>query len=227
MTSRTSTGTVQAVLFDWDGTLVDTGDILLRCWHVMSERVLGYRFPVDEADRRKFLAMRGADSFPLLANSPEQLKAMEVGFTAAYLELAPQTLRVYDGATELLTRLQSEGVRTGVVTSKTRERFECDAEISGLTAHLDVIITGDDVAKAKPDPEGVWAGLAALNTGAENAWFGGDSPADVKAGRAAGLVTIALTYGLHHEEEFDGLDPSHVIHSTDDLSALLFDQTSD
>ena len=227
MTSGTSTGSVQAVLFDWDGTLVDTGDILLRCWHVMTERVLGYRFPVDEADRRKFLAMRGADSFPLLANSPEQLKAMEDGFTAAYLELAPVTLRLYDGATELLARLQREGVRTGVVTSKTRERFECDAEISGLTAHLDVIITGDDVAKAKPDPEGVWAGLTALNIGADHAWFVGDSPADVKAGKAAGLVTVALTYGLHHEEEFQDLDPSYVIHSTADLSALLFGQTSD
>ena len=78
----------RAVLFDWDGTLIDSGSLLLRCWHQVTTQVLGAPFPVTEPDRVRFLSMRGADSFPLLSDDPDVVRALEDGFTQAYLSLA-------------------------------------------------------------------------------------------------------------------------------------------
>ena len=218
---------VKAVLFDWDGTLIDSGAILITCWHRMSEQVLGYRFPVEEADRRKFLAMRGADSFPLLSDDPSVLAAMDQSFTDAYLELAAVHVRAFDHATELLEALRARGIRTGVVTSKTQLRFNRDAEITGLDDLLDVVVTGDDVTQAKPHPEGVLAALATLGVEPEHAWFVGDGPVDVWAGLAAGVTAVAITHGLHSADELHPASPLHMVASLEELAALVAAQTSD
>lgn len=218
---------VKAVLFDWDGTLIDSGAILITCWHRMSEQVLGYRFPVEEADRRKFLAMRGADSFPLLSDDPAVVSAMDQAFTDAYLELATVHVRAFPHANELLEALRAQGIRTGVVTSKTQLRFNRDAEITGLDRLLDVTVTGDDVTHAKPHPEGVLAALATLGVAPEHAWFVGDGPVDVRAGLAAGVTAVAVTHGLHSAEELHPASPVHMVASLEELAALVTAQTSD
>ena len=109
--------TPSAVLFDWDGTLIDSGDILLQCWHEVTTRVLGAPFPVTEDDRRKFLSMRGADSFPLLSDDPAVVQALDDGFTDAYLRLAPLHVRAQEGSHALLAALRSRGIALAVVTS--------------------------------------------------------------------------------------------------------------
>ena len=211
-------GMPAAVLFDWDGTLIDSGDILLQCWHAVTTRVLGAPFPVTEEDRRKFLSMRGADSFPLLSDDPAVVEALDSGFTDAYLELAPLHVRPQAGSHELLRALRSQGVALGVVTSKTRLRFDRDLEICGMTGVFDVVVTGDDVATAKPDPEGVAAALAALGVPAEASWMVGDGPVDVRAGRAGGVRTVGISHGLHSAEELTDARPDVLVGSLADLA---------
>ena len=208
-----------AVLFDWDGTLIDSGDILLQCWHAVTTRVLGAPFPVTEEDRRKFLSMRGADSFPLLSDDPAVVAALDTGFTEAYLELAPLHVHAQEGSHELLRALRSRGVPCAVVTSKTRLRFDCDLEICGMVGLFDAVITGDDVAAAKPDPEGVVAALAALGAPAAVSWMVGDGPVDVRAGRAGGVRAAAISHGLHSVGELEDTAPDLLVESLSDLAA--------
>ncbi len=208
----------EAVLFDWDGTLIDSGDILLQCWHAVTTRVLGAPFPITEADRRKFLSMRGADSFPLLSDDPAVVAALDSGFTDAYLELAPLHVRPQPTSHDLLRALRSHGVRVGVVTSKTRLRFECDLDICQMNDVFDVVVTGDDVAAAKPDPEGVRAALAALGVPAETSWMVGDGPVDVRAGRAGGMRTAGISHGLHSVEELIDVQPDVLVSDLADLA---------
>lgn len=207
-----------AVLFDWDGTLIDSGDILLQCWHAVTTRVLGAPFPITEEDRRTFLSMRGADSFPLLSDDPAVVSALDTGFTEAYLELAPQHVRAQPDSHQLLEALRSRGIGIGVVTSKTRLRFDRDLEICDMTGTFDVVITGDDVAAAKPDPEGVTAALGILRAEAGTSWMVGDGPVDVRAGRAGGVRTVAISHGLHSTGELEATEPDLLVHSLGELA---------
>jgi HAD superfamily hydrolase (TIGR01509 family) len=213
-------GLPDAVLFDWDGTLIDSGDILLQCWHEVTTRVLGAPFPITEEDRRTFLSMRGADSFPLLSDDPEVVQALDDGFTTSYLELASEHIRPQEGSVELVAALRLRGVPIAVVTSKTQLRMDRDMEICGLVGAFDVLVTGDDVGKAKPDPEGVLAALAALAVGAERAVMVGDGPVDIRAGRAAGTLTVGITHGLHSGEELEGANPHLLVATLSELSDL-------
>lgn len=210
----------QAVLFDWDGTLIDSGDILLTCWHEVTTRVLGAPFPITEEDRRKFLSMRGADSFPLLSDDPEVVRALDDGFTDAYLALAADHITAQEGSVELVKALRERGVLVAVVTSKTRLRMDRDMEICELVGAFDIVVTGDDVTRAKPDPEGVLAALAQLHATAERSVMVGDGPVDIKAGRAAGTMTVGISHGLHSGEELRDAEPDLLIESLLQLGSL-------
>lgn len=199
------------VLFDWDGTLVDTGDLLLSSWHTATEQVLGYRFPVREEDRQRVLAMRAVDSFPTITSGPDQTAELSAAFDAAYEPLAPINVRPHAGAEQLLRALHESGVRTGVVTSKTAVRRTIDGRVSGLDEYFDIVITGDDVTRGKPDPEGISKAIAALAGSPETTVYVGDSPVDARAGRAAQVRTICVTQGLHAAEEFAELDPDLLV----------------
>lgn len=215
------TGSVRAVLFDWDGTLIDSGDLLLRCWHDVTSKVLGAPFPVTEQDRVKFLSMRGVDSFPLLSDDPEVVQALEDGFTQAYRDLAPTQVREHEGARQLLDGLRARGLKVGVVTSKTRTRMSCDLEVSDFEGCFDVVVTGDDVTFGKPDPEGVRASLVALGVPAHQAVMVGDGPVDIRAGRAAGTRTIGVSHGLHSLAELEAVAPDHLASSLGEVNTLL------
>jgi len=210
----------QAVLFDWDGTLIDSGDILLTCWHEVTTRVLGAPFPITEEDRRTFLSMRGADSFPLLSDDPEVVRALDDGFTDAYLALAADHITAQEGSVELVKALRERGVLVAVVTSKTRLRMDRDMEICELVGAFDMVVTGDDVTRAKPDPEGVLAALAQLHATAERSVMVGDGPVDIKAGRAAGTMTVGISHGLHSGEELRDAEPDLLIESLLQLGSL-------
>lgn len=216
-----STGPAQAVLFDWDGTLIDSGGLLLRCWHHVTSRVLGAPFPVTEQDRVKFLSMRGVDSFPLLSDDPNVVRALEDGFTEAYRELAPTEVREHEGARQMLEQLRAQGLKVGVVTSKTRARMSCDLEACDFDGCFDVVVTGDDVARGKPDPEGIRAGLAALGVPAAQAVMVGDGPVDIRAGQAAGTRTVGVSHGLHSLAELEAVAPDYLVSSLGELGALL------
>lgn len=220
----------QAVLFDWDGTLIDSGDILLQCWHLVTTEVLGAPFPITETDRRKFLSMRGSDSFPLLSDDPAVVARLDSGFTDAYLELASIHVRPHATSHTLLRALRSQGIPVGLVTSKTQQRLNCDLDVCHMNGLFDVIVTGDDVATAKPDPEGVNAALASLGASAEASWMVGDGPVDVRAGQAGGLRTAGVSHGLHSAEEILSANPDVLVADLGELAEvwrLNLSQTSD
>lgn len=211
MSESGSPSALKVALFDWDGTLVNTGNLLLSCWHEATSKVLGYKFPVEEADRRRVLAMRAVDSFPTITSGPEQTAELTRAFDAEYEPLAAEHVRAYARARDLLELLHSNGVRLGVVTSKTSLRRDIDGRVSGLDDLLDFIVTGDDVTHGKPDPEGIFLAMEKLGGQRENTVYVGDGPVDAKAGKAAGVYTVCITHGLHSQEEFADDDPGALV----------------
>lgn len=210
-----------AVLLDWDGTLVDTREALLRSYHEVTTALLGAPFPVTEQERAWILPLRGVDSFPLLSDDPKVVRALAEGFHAAYLRLAPTVVRPFPGARELLVDLRAAGVATAVVTSKTGERLMRDIELCGLEDAVDLLVNGEDVVRAKPDPEGILLALSRLGAAAADAVMVGDSPVDVAAGRAAATATIGLTHGLHTAGEMKQAGPDAMVDDLDQVRTAL------
>ena len=225
--SVTAFADTDVVLFDWDGPLVDTGDLLLSCWHQMSEIVLGYTFPVTDEDRRYWLSMRAAESFPKLGDTPEKVEQLFVEFERAYFELAPGRVSQRPGARALLEALRAQGRRTGLVTSKTRVRVGVDMHESGLTDLFDIVLASEDVQAGKPDPEGILIALRELGVAKDRSVYIGDMSVDIEAGKAAGIRTIALANGIGGHEALVAAQPDLIVHDLDEVArALGFEPSS-
>ena len=196
----TSTTTVDAVLFDWDGTLMDTKEAILRSYREASTEIYGEPYPTDPGQLEQLIQLRAKESFLVVARGDEQ-RAAQVGvrFGEAYAR-NQRWATPFAGIAEALRELVALGVQVGVATSKARSRFEADAERAGVRDLFAVTITGDDVTVAKPDPEPVTRAITELGLEPASCFYVGDGPNDVLAARAAGAVTVGVAWGFHPEE---------------------------
>jgi HAD superfamily hydrolase (TIGR01509 family) len=191
---------IEAVLFDWDGTLMNTKDALLQTYRDVSTQIYGDIHPSDPDEMNEVLQLRAREAFLIVARGDEERAArVQELFGEAY-SANQASAEAYPGVADGLRRLAALGVRLGVATSKARSRFEADAERAGVRELLEVTVTGDDVRQAKPAPEPVTAAVDGLGLDAARCAYVGDGPNDVLASRAAGTVTIGVEYGFHPEE---------------------------
>lgn len=180
-----------AILFDVDGTLVDTFHLYLESYRRALEPHLGYA-PADE----EFIERRPSSERRFLAEwiGAERAVTCHAEMCRHYEELHGGLCGgLYDGTSEMLRALTNAGIPLGVVTGKGRRAWEITATALDL-GHFDVIVTDDDVERPKPHPEGLLAGLDALRVDAASAVYVGDSVADIEAGRRAGVRTGAALW---------------------------------
>jgi HAD superfamily hydrolase (TIGR01549 family) len=173
-----------AVLFDLDGTLIDTYRLYLECYRRALEPHLGHA-PSDE----EIAARRPSSERRFLTGwlGEEAGAACHADMRRHYRDLyAAMTEGVYEGVPEMLAGLRSAGLRLGIVTGKGREAWDITRAATELGG-FDVVITDDDVHAAKPDPGGLLAAARALGIAPAQAVYVGDSVVDMKAGRAAGM----------------------------------------
>ncbi|MGE5407901.1 MAG: HAD family hydrolase [Syntrophothermus sp.] len=210
---------IEAVVFDWDGTLVDSKRALIASFRETTAEVIGEPFPTAPEDVERMIQVRGREAFEEIAGGdPDLLERIEEVFHRVYVA-RQTTIQPFPGALETLARLRGAGHRLGVATSKARIRLDLEAERTGIGALIDVSISGDEVEAAKPDPEQVAAAIAALGADPARTLYVGDGPNDVLAGRGAGAVTVAVTFGFHPEEA-RAAAPDHVVDSLPELIGL-------
>jgi phosphoglycolate phosphatase-like HAD superfamily hydrolase len=179
------------VLFDWDGTLVDSTAALLAAWRAATGSVLGRTFPATEGEER-LLWTRGPQMLTDLTDDPAAIATMRQVFHHEYSTGARRRLTAFPGVPELLETLRRRRLRTAAVTAKARLRYDADVTRLRLAEHIDLAACADEVTAPKPDPAGINWALAA--TAAEVRLVGvswGFCPAaDL---RAAGATSIAHT----------------------------------
>lgn len=180
------------VLFDWDGTLVDSREVLISCWREATLEVIGRFYPETPQERDLVSRVRGVDLFASLTDDPEAADALGAAFQRAY---ADRQVSLFDGALGMLEELREAGHELGVVTSKSRERFVLDSLATRLDSTFDVTVCGEDVVHAKPDPEGVLRAVGQLEGTPARTIHVGDTLADTGAGAAAGVSVIAAGWG--------------------------------
>lgn len=194
-----SPNTPLAIVFDLDGTLVDTAPDLLGALNAVLT-VEGHE-PVVPADLRHIVGHGAKAMFEhaLLRTgapvTPERLKALTDQFLAYYRVNIARGSRPFPGVPETLTLFAGRGAGLGVCTNKPQDLTELLLDALDLTRHFPAIIGGGRTPYSKPDPRHLLEVVSALKGKRERAVLVGDSPVDVAAARAADIPVIAMSYG--------------------------------
>lgn len=211
----------EAVVFDWDGTLLDSKAAIIACYREATTEVLGRPFPSTEEELHRILPMQARESFGSLSDDPRQVDALIAAYHRCYLRRSAIDVRPFPGTLETLQELKDRGVRVGVATSKGRERVDSDVARFGFTDLVGVYVTAREAPERKPHPGAVLEALRRLGVEPASTLYVGDGPQDVIAGRRAGAVTVAAAYGFHGQDELVAEGPAHVIHAVEEVLDLL------
>jgi len=210
---------IRAVLYDFDGTLADSTELIMRCYRHTMTTYLG-DCPPDE----EWLSGFGtplAEQIARFARTTDENAAMLDTYRAHQDQLFDTELRPFPGADRTLAELERRGVPMAIVTSRLRRATLRGLDVCGLSRHFDVVITPEDVVHAKPDPEPVLAALARLGIPPHQALFVGDSPHDIAAGRAAGTRTAGVLWGPFPRRALEEAGPDFLLTRQDEVLELL------
>ncbi|MGY4493037.1 N-acetylmuramic acid 6-phosphate phosphatase MupP [Pseudomonas sp. TE3610] len=197
---------LRAVLFDMDGTLLDTApDFIAICQAMLAERNL----PAVDDQLIRDVVSGGAKAmvsaaFALSPSAPE-FEALRLEFLERYQVGCAVHSRLYDGMAELLLDIERAGLRWGVVTNKPVRFAEPIMQQLGLAERSALLICPDHVTHSKPDPEPLTLACKMLDLDPASVLFVGDDLRDIESGRDAGTRTAAVRYGYIHPHD----NPSH------------------
>ncbi len=212
---------IQAVLFDWDGTLIDSKKVILASYRDATEKVLGRAFPDSPEEIALILPMRAQESFPMLAEGKADPAVLTQAYHEAYLVNSARWGGAFAETRSTLDALKAQGLTLGLVTSKSRDRVDSDMDRFDMHGLFSVIVSGDTSAERKPHPGPVLDAIRALELDPAAVVMVGDGPQDVKAGRGAGAVTVACTYGFHGREECEEENPDFTIDAIEELLPVI------
>ncbi len=206
------------LLFDLDGTLIDTIELILSSYRHTLETHRG-AVPPDE------LWLEGLGTpisvqFRRFTASPAEIEAMVQTYRVHNRQHHDRLVRRYPGVDAAVRLLHDRGTRLGVVTSKMRESAIRGLEHCDLARYFDVLVCADDVARPKPDPEPVRMALDRLGAAAGETIFVGDSTHDMGAGRAAGVRVAAVLWGPFTKQALEPYTPDFWLSHPSELAAL-------
>ena len=214
------------VLFDLDGTLIDTTELILQSFAHAFERHLPGRLPV-----RADLISTFGRSLPAallelaILNGAADPQALADDMLVTYREFQhvhhDTLIQPFDGIAPMLEALGAHGYRLGVVTSKMQHFARHGMRLFDLEKYFDVAVFHDDVTKHKPDPEPLLEAARRAGVRGGEAVYIGDSIHDVVAGRAAGMTTIAVLWGPFDTAVLEAVTPNHIVATPDALRRLL------
>lgn len=186
------------VLFDLDGTLIDSGPIILASMQHAVRTVLGR-----EIAREELAATVGGQGLVAQMRALDAERADElVEVYRVHNDALHETLEAFDEMLEVLPRLRAQGRRLGIVTAKRHRTVALAlARFPALERHFEVVVGHDDTERHKPDPDPVLAALERLQAAPEEAAYVGDSPFDIRAAKAAGAFAVAVGWGGIHPDE--------------------------
>ena len=209
----------RTVLFDLDGTLIDSGAMILASFRHATWTVLRREIPDEQ-----LLAGVGGHTLreQMQSLDPERVDELVEVYRAHNTELHDE-LQAFDGMLDALGRLKDEGRSLGIVTSKRRVGIDLAfAALPELERVVDVAVGTDDTPRHKPHPDPLLLALERLEAPPVAAAYVGDSPFDVQAAKAGGLFSVAVTWGgIHTEERLRQEEPDAVVHDAEELLGVL------
>ena len=194
-------GQVDAVLFDWDGTLVDSADVSFRCF----ESVFGgYGIAFDRAAYAATYSPNWHRTYTAVGLPEDRWREADARWVEGYCR---ETIPLIEGAREAVERLARSGLAVALVTSGDRVRVERELAAHGLDPVFGVVVCGPDTENKKPHPEALLLALERLGVPPARAVYVGDSPEDVEMARNAGAWSIGVPGGFPNSAALERSNP--------------------
>lgn len=209
---------IKAVLFDLDGTLLDTNELIYTSFVKTFKDKLNIELKKEEVTQ--FFGIPLGDPFKKYTNS-ENVDEL-VAYYREYNEAIHDTMCfAFEGVKELLTSLRDKGIKIAIVTSKRRELAERGMKIAGIYDFMDVIITPESTKKHKPDGEPAIKACNDLGIDPSEAIMVGDSPFDIYCGKNAGCKTCGVNYTFIDLNVLKESEPDYFIDKPLDILNLI------
>jgi HAD superfamily hydrolase (TIGR01509 family) len=216
----------KAIIFDMDGTLVSSLPVIYHCENEISHKYLKASLTLEDVIS-KFGPPARTIITDMTQNLPEAVQSKAVSdYYECYRTHVPGRALVFPGIPELLRKIKSAGRRLALFTGVEKNMMEYTLNPFKLSEFFKVRITADDIRKSKPDPEGINLALSRLRVDARESMYVGDSPADIIAGKRAGVLTGAALWSPENRGDPTTEHPDHEFRSVQQLSDFLFPKSN-
>ena len=209
---------LKGILFDFDGTLVDTNGLILKSMRATFSKLLNDPDVSDDV----LLDCIGP---PLVATARRFLPEDEQLFVDTYREFCfeyhDELVEIYPGVVELLVRLRESGFKLVVVTSKKRDMLLKGLNATGIADFFDELVCEEDVDNHKPEPDAVLVAMERAGLAPDECLMVGDNYHDILSARAAGVRSVAVGWSIKGIDYLKGFEPDYVIDEASDLLMIL------
>jgi N-acetyl-D-muramate 6-phosphate phosphatase len=190
------------ILFDLDGTLVDTAPDLALALNLQRQKHGLQDLPIDVIRPFASHGSKGLLSIGFgLSDEDDLFNAMRVEYLDLYDEVFTRNPVLFDGVSELLDFIESQSMQWGIVTNKPRRFSAPLIDAMGLAERMTCLVCGDDVDRPKPAPDTLFLACKLADVNPEDCFYVGDAERDIQAGNAAGMKTVVAMYGYLDEKD--------------------------
>lgn len=206
---------LDTILFDLDGTIVDTNELIiqsfLHTFEGVTEEPVAREHIIPNMGRPLVEQMQFFSGRDIVDDLVQKYRKYN-------LEHHDRLVKEFPHVRETIQKLHQAGIRLGVVTSKVRLTTEMGLKLCGMFDYFGTIVTVDEVGRAKPDPEGIFKALKQLGSAPERAIMVGDSHYDIEAAHNAGIASAGVAWSMKGVAYLKQYNPSYII---DDIRELL------
>lgn len=204
---------IKCVVFDVDGTLIDTGEAIISSLQKVLKEDLGQTYSEDELSFA--FGIPGAVTLKKLGINDVEYS---IGKWIRYLDDFSDSIKVFEGIDNCLKKIKELNLKTGIVTSKTREEFESNFIPFGLSDYFDYVVCANDTAKHKPHPEPILKLMNISGNKPEDIVYIGDTKYDKECAEGAGVKFGLALWGAKSAE---GFDSSYILNSPKDILEFI------
>lgn len=208
---------MKALLFDFDGTLLNTNDLIIQTFmHVLEERFPGQYSPQDCI---KFIGPSLKETFEQI--TPNEVDQMIFNYRKWNHQHHDELVTEFEGVKETLQQLDDLGIRMVIVSTKQRETIKRGLQLMDAERFFEFYIGIEDVEHVKPNPEPVLKAIEKLGVSKEDVLMIGDNYHDIEAGKNAGVKTAGVAWSIKGEEFLKQFNPDYMLQHMEDLIPIV------
>lgn len=209
---------LKCIIFDMDGTLTQTNQLIYDSFNYIAERYVHKRFTPPEITA--FFGPPEKEAIENMIGSDHIDKAMKE-YYRFYEERHNELAALYPGMKQTLQFLKKQGLIIGLFTGKGKRTTEITLNKFGIAQYFDMVVTGDDVKEFKPSSEGIKKIMERFSLSPDDVLMVGDAVADVKASHDAGVKIAAVLWDSYGKEKVLQMETDFVFHDVTEFQSWL------
>lgn len=209
---------IECVLFDLDGTIVDTNELIISSFmHALKQNSIA---PLTREEIIPHMGTTLQQQMRVFSGL-EDVSVLEKSYRSYNYEHHDALVRPFPHVNETMEKLRQRGIKMGIVTTKIRPTTIKALEMFDLLQYMDTIVTVNDVTQPKPHPEPVLTAVRNLGVDSRKTLMVGDSVVDIQSAKAAGVYAVAVAWSLKGEKTLRKYDPDYIIHDMTEINDIV------